>query len=756
MEFLFPIDENVYYNVSLVFALYQCRLHNTSSRTDAEDPDVIVAEDEEGDEDVFESAASESSLWGKIKGFFGSPQDETVPLEKPVTITEQECVTVINFSQERSFNANILLNWTCVVLATCVLAMLIWFLFYCLIKRMYGGKEKQDQSSSREEIAAEVSEDFQFSQSGMEDVLSPGVELPAPTDIKPAPNKCAMTLTIIKPGCNHEFIRVNKTDTKCFLSSTVDKFLCELDKALGISSESFSNQPMSMTPNLATSASSGAISNLVSPRLGRRSTWRRPRQGSPSLPLGDLSLMGDDQTTKDKHAWHEVERMNTRLGWSSLKTDDIDFGNIENRNLRDVLTFHIRNCPVTTEQWFAASMIVNYTLLMLEKELHKAPSSSSFRFVEFKGIGSVAKGLKISKANQFDTAMIIQPSECVLNNVLYHNVSEDIPSGKVLLSVKDMKQEKKQKQYTKRASVSDSIGTYLLPKEILTLCKELVDQAIQRLMNSNKSLLDRLPFSIRTAADGDLQLILDTRMLHGLGLGIPEIGIRLCPAIPLMNTSLSLLPTVYAVTPWVVKQQVRRPSSSSMRIFRDRVESLDPDLMWNLSFCDLESSYLAAMDQKLQLAGITGCHKICLRIMKALFTSGYKTSLLSRGEIQSYQLETILFFLLLESAPCNWTMEKLADRVSDCVHFLRSALQSMWLPSFFVNNPHLEKQMPALKLYPLLTGGRQDNLLANMKQETVEKVISFIEQRLQEVGLQGCIKEEYSLEMWEYEFFIFG
>ncbi|XP_067665835.1 uncharacterized protein [Haliotis asinina] len=754
MEPLFPMDENLYYNVSLVFVLYQCSFHNATSRTDVEDPDVILSVDEE-DEDVFETASSQSSLWGKIQGFFKSPQDET-PQYEPAVVTEDECVKIISFSQEQSFSANVLLNWTCVVLATSVFAMLIWLLSYCIIKWMYRGREKQDQPLSREEVAAEVTDDCQFTQYGVMDVPSTGVGLPVPTDVKPASSKYAMALTIIKTASNNDSIRVNTTDTKYFLTSTVDKFLCELDKALGISSESFPNQPTSMTPNLTSSASSGAISNLVSPRLGRRSTWRRPRQVSPSLPLGDLSLIGNDQPAKDKHAWHEVERMNTRLGWSSLKTDDIDFGNVENRNLRDVLTFHIRNCPVSTEQWFGASLIVNYTLLMLEKELYKASYGSNIRFVEFKGIGSVAKGLKISKANQFDTAMIIQPTECVLQNVLYHNISEDIPSGKVLLSVKDMKQEKKQKQYTKRASVSDSIGIYLLPKEILSLCKELVDQAIKRLMNSNKSLLDRLPFSIRIAADSELQLILDTRMLHGLGLGIPEICIRLCPAIPLINSSISLLPTVYAVTPWVVKQQARRPSSSSMRVFRDRVESLDPDLMWNLCFCDLESSYLAEMDQKLQLAGITGCHKICLRIMKALFTSGYKTSLLSRGEIQSYQLETILFFLLLESAPHNWTMEKLADRVSDCVHFLRSALQSMWLPSFFIHNPHLEKQMPALKLYPLLTGGRQDNLLANTKQETVVKVLDFIKERLQEVGLQGCIKDEYSSEMWEYEFFIFG
>jgi hypothetical protein len=64
--------------------------------------------------------------------------------------------------------------------------------------------------------------------------------------------------------------------------------------------------------------------------------------------------------------------------------------------------------------------------------------------------------------------------------------------------------------------------------------------------------------------------------------------------------------------------------------------------------------------------------------------------------------------------------------------------------------------MPALQLLPLLTCGRQENLFANLGTDAAETILAFIEARLQETGLKRCLKDEYSTEMWEYEFFIFG
>lgn len=73
-----------------------------------------------------------------------------------------------------------------------------------------------------------------------------------------------------------------------------------------------------------------------------------------------------------------------------------------------------------------------------------------------------------------------------------------------------------------------------------------------------------------------------------------------------------------------------------------------------------------------------------------------------------------------------------------------------------MNNPHLIKKMPCVAGNSLLTSKKQQNLLSDMTQEGLNKCLEYLKDRLREVGLADCVKEEYSPDMWEYEFFLFN
>ncbi|PVD19504.1 hypothetical protein C0Q70_19993 [Pomacea canaliculata] len=191
-------------------------------------------------------------------------------------------------------------------------------------------------------------------------------------------------------------------------------------------------------------------------------------------------------------------------------------------------------------------------------------------------------------------------------------------------------------------------------------------------------------------------------------------------------------------------------------IMRDRSQGISADLQWQLSNTNVVSSFMSFADRKLKACSIEGCHVMCQQILRALFSHSGKDTLLRSGEVHPHVLDSVVCFLLLESHPGAWELSCLPDRLSDCILFLKAALRNEWMPDFVLHNLHLQKQMPALKLLPLLTSKRQENLLASLQSEDIESMLAFIDARLQETGLKQCMKDDYSEEMWEYEFFIFG
>lgn len=525
-----------------------------------------------------------------------------------------------------------------------------------------------------------------------------------------------------------------------FLKNSVDYVFSELDKYVLDRAT-----PTSPTGN---GPGSSIAEYGTSPRMIPRRVTPRSRQGSGSSPMLSPNDRADEPT--ERRVWQEFQQKVIPLGKFPYHNEAYkNTDKIVNDKVRNLIQFYNAQCIVRFEQWNGACLVANYALCLMEKAMQSLNTdTSTVIFDRFEMTGSIMKGLKSSTAGQFDVHMVFQGSGFKISHTLDQTSSERIPPGKLLLKAEQV--HGRPNECLKTIHFDNDNFLCVSSAEIATFSESLLDNGIQKMYTETRSLIDRLPFRIQRSATSPLTLSLDTRNV--VGLNLPEIKIQVVPAFPLHAGGWYQLSTVYAVPPWHVQDVKRKVPSKS----GGSLQPYSHDLLWSLSLGELEQAFFNGVGNKMETAGVASCHIICLVILKTLFTSVTRRSLLDRGEMNSYILETVLSFLLLESSPSEWTLDKLADRFSDSIHFLRSAMEHGRLPSFFVHNPHLLKQMPALKTYPFLTNGRQENLLAETKQETTEKTLKFMNHRLKEMKMEGCVNNEYSEDMWEYEFFVFN
>ncbi|OWF49347.1 uncharacterized protein LOC110451947 [Mizuhopecten yessoensis] len=546
--------------------------------------------------------------------------------------------------------------------------------------------------------------------------------------------------TYIQPRKNGGNLHSSESEISWFLKNSVDYVFSELDKYL--LDRASLNSPTSNGP------STSLADHMTSPRLTTRRVVPRSRQGRGSSP--QLTQHDRVDEPSERRAWQEFQQKVIPLGKFPYHNDAYrNTDKIADTKVRNLIQFYNAQCVVRFEQWNGACLIANYTLILLEKAMKTLNiDASGMSFNRLEMTGSIMKGLKSSTAGQFDVLMIFQGCGFKVAQALDQISSTNIPPGKLVLTAEQTRDQPN--ECLKNCNLDNDNFLCVSSEELVSVTESMLDKGIQKIYTETRSLIDRLPFRIQRSATASLTLSLDTRNV--VGLNLPEIKLQIIPAIPLHAGGWYQLSTVYAVPPWHVQDVKRKALSRG----GGANQACSHDLLWSLSLGELEKAFFGGFDKKMETAGVTSCHIICLTILKTLFTSVTRRSLLDRGEINSYILETVISFLLLESLPSDWTLDKLADRFSDSIHFLRSAMEHGRLPNFFLHNPHLLKQMPALKTYPFLTKGRQENLLADSRQDTTEKTFKFMNHRLKEMKMEDCVKGDYSEELWEYEFFVFN
>ena len=534
------------------------------------------------------------------------------------------------------------------------------------------------------------------------------------------------------------YIETKVSGTAEFLQNTTDKLYAELDRLL------LKNVNDRSTAQLT----------LSTPRLARRADRRGRIGSSPTLSLTDHMSSTDEQNVDSKEkieAWNTLKSFSREMEWCAPYYASVDESKLDRVSQRLLHYFH-RVSPINSDQWEASVLISNFVILLFKKELKGLCSNIGYKCVQFISTGSAKLGQKVCKSNQFDIFMEVQPhNNIVPTSVIEQTKTECIPPGRLLLCSKINKSTASINctvisKTGKKLEIEGCGSQFCLSsKEMFRSAEELVELCIQSLYSKHRSLIDRLPFQVKRAVVPNLVVSLDTKNL--VGIGMPEIKINIIPVITLPFDGWYQPVKIYAMPLLEVHEYKHRQDTSSI---------ISPDYIWQVAFGDVNEIVQRCINDKMKYAGIDSCHKMCLMILKSLLSSGVKSSLLDRGEYQTLHISTVLNFLLLESQPEQWRFNQLANRFSDCVHFLRDSFTNGRLPNFFINNPHIIEKMPFIKSIPLLMRKRQENLLCEMRTEALEKCVRFLEESLRDSGLAECVKADYSEDMWEYEFFVYN
>ncbi|ESP03482.1 hypothetical protein LOTGIDRAFT_237671 [Lottia gigantea] len=679
---------------------------------------------------VMSEPVEKRRFWQSFFGLF-SPHEN----KENINVQLQDS-HVCEMAHQEIIYAEILVQWI-----VTFLVMFLFLSFYTLVymwKKTYRKPKTSTEKYKQfmgDDCGRQTLDDSDISNSSMSDIESDSL---IRKEVKQNPVRL-----IFERNVAHGFsIFWKKTKTDFFLKQTVDKFLSELDKNIAVVSllqENLNFLSSVLIDNQSVRESSETKLEKLS--LAMRSSRMQMRKPVKSYRIGS-----DTPLESCELFWFETEAMKHRMAWSykNYKPQLIDISDPELR----IILQAFQSCTIDPGQLTCAIFIVNYVMLLIEKEISELESECGFRFVRFKLIGSMSKGTKISDASSFDFLMLLKCTKCCLD-LAYHNGSfGDISPGNILITAHYVKPHFQGKKFLKKAHICDNIHQVFIPSETMLNASLLLDTALNNIMNRNKKIMDRIPFTLSRTTDAELTLVLNTRLLQGPGFGIPEIYIKLTPGVPLQFENSLLLPNIYAIVPphlYNVKDNIFK-----------QPEIFDINFAWKLSLCELEYLYLENWLQKIEETGIQSCLHICLESFKNLFSNNSSPTFVNSVEIKPYYLETIMFFLMLESSPSNWTFDVLPFRLSDAIHFLRTAVERQWLPNFFIGNPHLYKKSPIIKNIPLIDCSRQENLFSNMTSEMSRKTLLFIESRLIETGIVSCVKDEYSTDMWEYEFFVFG
>lgn len=560
--------------------------------------------------------------------------------------------------------------------------------------------------------------------------------------------------------CENNLKGINEPSSMQIYEATVEHYLKEVSFFSGMDWSSLFSQAGYSSLASTSSSSLTSVSSITSPRLNRR-TIPQNRRGSPSTDIKQPNVKFTKENST--HFWIKYEQFQSDMKW--VYPDIVfDIASVQQLSKNDdklssILQFLHQKC-IKSQQWSMATSVISYTLFLLQQELkcHCLEVSELFTFSKFESVGSASDGTLIVCADRFDMLVVFELSKCGEFLALHSNLTPEIPAGQVILGARDTDNTCTNKSYLKKTAVENIMADFLLPNEFEDYIEILIKKIVLKLNSSYRNKFDKLPFSFQMSSSKKLTISFDTRFMQGFGVDIAEINLRLIPAISLSCPENCLLPPVYAVPSWgdlINPRQNGNTQAKSVlgRIFRDG--SLD-HLFWNLSTEKLKASIVTSFEHRLQLSGVRGCHRLCQMTLKALFSQGNKNKLLNKGEVDAHIISHVVSFLLQESPSSAWTYDNLPDRVSDAIHFLRSSYHNIWLPNFAIHNPHLVAKMPCLENMAPLLSGKQQNLLAHVSEDAALKVLDYIELRLQETGLAKCVKSDFSSQMWEYEFFMFG
>ncbi|XP_064609674.1 uncharacterized protein LOC135473732 [Liolophura sinensis] len=720
-----------FYNVSVSLKVIQCaELNISSSIPDSEADDEMP---------LFSS-------WDLALSQFLEPWSSDIA-EPFKAIPEQDDIPLLNCNEtlDRMFQFSVyplvVLDWFLVFLLALIMLPAVYFSIRAGVSYLKSQKMKKSAGKQTSKVAPMTKSDVDCPAPGPVTCTGDILDFDQTTAVKLPPG-VNRDLPSDRKGC-----QIDKGDVGRFLSQTLDLLNTGLNRVLWKTSSMAGSGSVVASPMLSRRWSSnlGSRSSSTTASLGLRRTGQSATNLSSMAAEEPMSLDG----------WDDFEECFVRSGWRQSRIPRISRSRVGGESLQQLTSFLEGSLSTDGGHWRASCMVVTYLLRLVDTELQKLSNATSFglKFINFRPVGSSVKGTKTGSPNTFDILMVLQPTCSSLQEAIVGEKLDGLASGKTVLVLADMALGIS-KRFVKEVRLQESKKNCMLTRQTCFTAHGLLDSAMAEVAAKSRKLSERLPYRIVKIESKPTfsRLLLDTKPIKNIGFDVEEICINIFPAVCIADGGLQRLP-LYAVPDW----DYRGGGSSRSLSVPKRNNGIESEFQWSFCTTAFEEAYLSAIEQRMKLSAVDSCHLTCLHLMKTILqiTDSNVDDSSSNANISGYWLETVINFLLLESSPEMWGFDRLTSRLSDAIIFFRRAVQNQRLPHFFISNPHLLKQFPYLKMFPWLSGDKQVNLMSSLTEANSEMILKQIEEQMLKLPLRHMLSQNYSAEMWEYEFFCF-
>lgn len=731
--FNFGIGKADFYNVSISLKVIQCAELNASMS--------IPDSDSEEKMPMLSSWDFALSQFLEPWSSYIAEPFQAIPEQQDDNFDRSNCSETLDRTFQFSIYPVIVLDWLVVCLLVLITLLIIYFSIRTGVLYFKSGKMRKSTVKQTSKVAPMTKSDVDCQAPDQVACAGAISDFDQTTAVK-LPQAVNKNLLSERKGC-----QIDKGDAGRFLKQTLDLLNTGLNRVLW-----------------KTSSMAGSGSVVASPTLSRRwSSNLGSRSSSTTVSLGlrrrgqsatNLSLMTEEEPTS-LDGWDDFEESFMKFGWRQSRIPRISRSKVGGESLQQLMSFLEGSLSTDGSHWRASCMVVTYLLKLVEKELQRLPNAASLglKFINFKPIGSSVKGTKTGAPDTFDVLMVLQPTCSSLQEALIGQKHEGLASGKTVLVLADTTLGIS-KRFVKEIRLQETKKSCMLTRQTCFTAHGLLDGAMAEVASRSRKLSERLPYRILKIESKPTfsRLLLDTKPIKNIGFDVGEICINIFPAVCIADGGLQRLP-LFAVPDW----DYRLGASSRSVSVPKRNNGIESEFQWAFCTTALEEAYLSVIKQRMRLSAVDSCHLTCLHLLKMItqVTDSDAADSSSNAYISGYWLETVINYLLLESSPEMWSFDRLTSRLSDAIIFFKRAVQNQRLPHFFIGNPHLLKQFPYLKMFPWLAGEKQVNLMSSLSEANSEMILKQIEEQILKFPARHVLTQDYSAEMWEYEFFCF-
>ena len=371
---------------------------------------------------------------------------------------------------------------------------------------------------------------------------------------------------------------------------------------------------------------------------------------------------------------------------------------------RMLLEYYYQYGNIPDEEMTHVDSFVGRILKFIKRSIKRDRKSNDPKVLDFVKSGSVPEKLKVVQPDEFDVMVKIGLPESKINYNFYSD--DSFPPGYAVCRVRQTGNVSYSLKRCLAKVDAFDVENCLNPEKLaFGWLYGMLERAINKFKNTSDSRKVRLKIK-----RGGPALMLQITRIYPKSEDLPlpdEIKVDLVLALEhslerSSNDSRLYVPKrprlehIYKKKLKEMKleqpdsdETPKPPTTEENMTMEKKPENAKKNLqyMWRISCSDKEKSYLEYVEEKQRERGVTGCQKICLKILKTICTREplkHRESVVCH-KLSSYILKTALFHVLKQTDLVrDWTMDCLANRYVDLLNKLSKLDKE--LPHFFFNN----------------------------------------------------------------------